>query len=193
MRSAFLVLAAALALAACDSGGASGPDFVAFLDAAQTVPLLPPAQERGATGYASFRVLADGRVEYTIQLQGLDVGGIKGQAQTPDPSDDVTQIHFHVAGPGQTGPHALNVFGGPIEDDGDMTFNAEAGVVRGVWDRGDLTPPGNGIPNFGQSQRLDAMRPNLCAGQLYVNVHTPYFTTGEVRGQVVPVETTGCP
>jgi hypothetical protein len=140
-----------------------------------------------------FEVLADGRIAYTITLTGLDVGGIKGQAQTADPSDDVTQLHFHVGAPGERGPHALNVFGFPSEDDADMTFDAASGTIRGLWDESDLTPPEAELPNMARSQRLSAMRPNLCAGLLYVNVHTPYFDTGETRGQVQVENAAACP
>ena len=186
-----LVLAGPALLAGCDSATEccapnDPPDFTATLTADQTVPRIPASFERGTSGTARFWLRESGRaLEYEIVLDGLDVGGIQGDPVTENGGDDVTQLHLHVAPAGERGPHALNVFGAPAEDDADMTFDPASGTIRGLWDDGDVSTDPS-IPEAGRSVPFTDALADLCAGRVYVNVHPPRYEPGELRGQVAP-------
>ena len=191
-KSAGLLLAGGLfVFAGCDfvhnPTTPDGDDFVAALTAAQTVPSVP---DQGGSGYATFRFVDGGSaLAYEIAFSGLDIGAIKGDPQTPDESDDITKIHIHIAPVGVAGPHVLNIYGAPAEDDDDMTFDAEAGVIRGVWDDGDANTD---LPDHAQSRPLSDVVDALCSGGTYLNVHTAAFDDGIVRGQILPVDPEVC-
>ncbi len=78
-------------------------------------------------------------------------------------SGDIAAAHFHNAPIGQNG-----------------------GVVRALTD--DLNgTTGNGVWRASDDEPLTAELINeLLAGNLYINVHTPDFGSGEIRGQVNP-------
>lgn len=160
------------------------PDFVAHLDAGQAeVPSASPA-----TGKASFWLDdKDLALHYSIRLRELDLTGYVTCSQ-PLPGcdatmafDDVIGIHFHAGPPGVSGPHVLNVYKAPSDDDADLVVKPHAGVVRGRWDDGDenLSLP---VP----SRKLSELIDDLCEGRIYVAVHTTDYPLGAIRGQVIP-------
>ena len=162
---------------------ASKPDFVAILNSAQTVP---PSPDRGKTGRARFWLTNnDTELVYDIQLFDLD---LDGWVTKQDATDDVTKIHLHNAPPGVAGPHVLNVLYSPCQDDRDLVTRPFLGAVSGVWDDGDVTDPSNcpGIAPGPASEPLSVVLSELMAGNLYVNVHTTFFSYGELRGQILP-------
>lgn len=123
-------------------------------------------------------------LRYDIGLVGADLDG----AQTPNmPADNVTGIHLHNTAVciapgcqvGDTGGtmHVLNLFGFPRADDGDMTYDAAASTVSGLWDASDknaLTPLPSGKPSEFLTE--------LFNGKLFLMVHTQGVPTGAYGG-----------
>ncbi|MDJ0731586.1 MAG: CHRD domain-containing protein [Crocosphaera sp.] len=143
-------------------------------------------------------------IQYTLQLFGVDLGG----TSTPETGDDVTAIHLHSGNPGETkiGPHTLNIFGLPGEDDNDAVFDFENNTITGIWDNLDSensvggVNTSNGVPNHHLSDVLSGIDPlttktvsdyadELVAGNFYIQVHTNDFNIpgGVLRGQVEEV------
>ena len=122
-----------------------------------------------ASGPASlFLNAAQDALEYTITLNGLDLDG----AQTPgDPNDDVIAMHFHFAPPGVNGPVVFGLIA-PGHDGDDLVIDPVLGTISGRWENTDVNP-------------LSAQLTNLLNGNLYINVHTPVFRAGEIRGQIL--------
>ena len=122
-----------------------------------------------ASGPASlFLNAAQDALEYTITINGLDLDG----AQTPgDPNDDVIAMHFHFAPPGVNGPVVFGLIA-PGHDGDDLVIDPVLGTISGRWENTDVNP-------------LSAQLTNLLNGNLYINVHTPVFRAGEIRGQIL--------
>ncbi|MGE5365248.1 MAG: CHRD domain-containing protein [Bacteroidota bacterium] len=74
---------------------------------------------------------------------------------------NITAAHFHLAPPGQSG--------GPVRTITEFTGNHAAGV----WRRND------------PQALTDELIKSLLAGDIYVNLHSPQFPAGEIRGQVI--------
>ena len=155
--------------------------FTAELSNAETVPLVP---DRGFSGTArawlSFG--RDGLVlKYKIESD-MDLNA--GFPATEDEADDVTQIHLHAAPPGIAGPHVLNVYKAPAQDDDDLLVRPNQGIVMGIWDDEDLS---EGLPPGPASVPLSEALAELCDGEVYVNVHgTGDQGTGALRGNLEP-------
>ncbi|MDJ0598386.1 MAG: CHRD domain-containing protein [Crocosphaera sp.] len=174
------------------------PDPVAAgVDAMGTMTLVldPTGEAFGKEGPA---------VQYTLELFGVDLGG----TSTPDTGDDVTAIHLHSGNPGETkvGPHTLNIFGLPGQDDNDAVFDFENNTITGIWDNLDSTDSAggvntsDGVPNHHLSDVLSGIDPlstktvsdyvdELLAGNFYIQAHTNDFDIpgGVMRGQVEEV------
>ncbi len=160
-------------------------DFTATLDGTQ----VGGGTGSTATGTASLRFNADGdRLQYEIDLDGLDTDDVQTLATT---ADDLTKIHLHNAALGKNSTvHLLNIFGPPAFDDGDFELTPGTGVITGVWDDTDESfAPSDG----GRTKKLTTSIGELCAGRVYINIHTTVFERGEIRGQIVPTpDNTGC-
>ena len=161
--------------------------FRADLEGAQVVPSTPS----NAGGFAIFTLNDDQTaLEYFIQLEGLT---LKPDILARTQPQDVTKIHLHVSPPGANGPHVLNIFGLPSEDDGDLVVNFATGSLRGRWDDSDVVDlNGNGLSDPNETKPLTSFLDELRASQLYVQVHTVEFDTstgfaGELRGQIEAV------
>ncbi|OLT56109.1 CHRD domain-containing protein [Moorena bouillonii] len=143
-------------------------------------------------------------IKYTIELEGVDLGG----TSTETTADDVTAIHLHSGSQGaeRIGPHTLNIFGLPGEDDDDAVFDFENNTITGIWDNLDSinsannSNTSNGVPDHHLSDVLSGIEPlttktvseyadELLAGNLYLQVHTNEFDIpgGVLRGQVEEV------
>jgi hypothetical protein len=146
--------------------------FESTLDGAQEVP--PNASTASGTATLTLNDAQD-RLEILITLLGLDLDG----AQTPgDPNDNVQGAHIHAAPAGVNGGVVFGFISPNSDLNGDLVVNAAAGTIFSAWD---LVPPeGNGTT-------LAAQLPNLLSGGLYINVHTPVFPGGEIRGQITAV------
>ncbi len=115
-------------------------------------------------------------LSYDITLFGLDIDGL----QTPNnPNDNAARFHIHAAAAGQNGGIQFGMKD-PNHDVDDLVINPVTGRITGVWDGTE----GNGTT-------LAAQLPNLFANGLYFNVHTPDFTGGEIRGQIILVPEPG--
>jgi len=118
------------------------------------------------------------RLQYEISFSGPIV--LNQSAGSPS-QEAVTKVHIHIGANGTNGSHALNIFGGPAEDDAEMRFDPDSKVIRGVWgdiDTGTLTN------DVARSKQLSDMREELCAGDLYFQVHTNWNGPGALRGQI---------
>ena len=176
-----------LVVAACDSSSDEVEDFSAALTAAQTVPSVP---DQGVSGTASFRLLEGGqRLAYEITFAGLDLGALDGAPITAATEDDVTKVHIHRSPEGVAGPHVLNIFGAPSEDDSDLVVDAEEGTLSGVWDDGDVN---DSLPDHAQTVAFSQEIESLCDGRLYLNIHTAEFDDGILRGQIRPADPAVC-
>jgi len=112
---------------------------------------------------------------YRIEFTGVDLGNT-----TATPSDDLEKLHFHQGGATDVhGPHALNIFGLPSEDDAQMEFDPDTGVITGVWDDTDAVLNGT---DAGRSHKLTDMIQKLCEGNLYIQAHT--HNAQNIRGQI---------
>ena len=156
------------------------PQFQFDLSGDQVVPA--GGGSNAASGRATVTLLATAtgpELAYELELDGLDLDG----NQTPlDPFDDVTGIHVQLGAAGSNGAHALNVFGAPSLDDAQMTFDAPAGRVQGVWDDSDEAV--NPAAPLNQSTiTVTAASAGLPVNALYVEVDTVGFPSG-VRSAV---------
>ena len=167
-----------------DGGLVRITDLQSTLDGSQVVP----ASTSTATGSATFAYDPDKPgLRYTLQLTGLDLGA---DPLNPVDGNDVTAIHIHIGATGANGPHALNIFGvtnGSVRlDDTDMTFDAAAGTLTGIWDNDDQIFTGDGgTKETFDSLGLSAAFNDLSAGNLYFQIHTMDNPDGDIRGQIV--------
>lgn len=84
--------------------------------------------------------------------------------------DNVVAAHIHCGAVGVAGPVGVTLFsGGPSSD-------------SGILAQGEITAPdpGNGCGWADLQDVIDALQ----SGDTYVNVHTPAFPAGEIRGQL---------
>ncbi|MEM6253551.1 MAG: CHRD domain-containing protein [Cyanobacteria bacterium P01_D01_bin.156] len=165
--------------------------FVAIADGPQVVqdPSVPDSK---ATATVTFILAEDGSgLAYQIQLNGLT---LKEDPAARTEDNDVTKIHIHAGERGQNGPHTLNIFGKPSEDDDNLVVDYENGIITGMWDNGDATDlNGDGDTDDGpESKPLSEFIEALRAGDLYIQVHDvaadKLDTPGSVRGQIMPID-----
>ena len=166
---------------ALPASSAAGQVFEAVLTPGEVVPVLgAPAPVSDATAYGTF-VLdqtdpANPTLTYSITFNNFDV------------ASEMQGMHFHAGDPGQNGPHALNVYGMPREDDADMVVSGN--TISGIWDNSDRNYGPDGTLDNGDSVALSDALFSLLNDQIYVNVHSfayPAPNTGELRGQIVQV------
>lgn len=142
---------------------AASVKFTALLDGAQA------GSTSAATGTAElFLSDAQDSLAFTLSVTGLGLEAMTGG-------------HIHLGAPGTNGPIVFGFDGpvGPNNDlDGDTVFagNGDGFFLTSVWD---------GLE--GNNTTLAAQLDNLFAGNLYFNLHSAAFPTGEIRGQIVPV------
>lgn len=180
----------------------SAVTFTANLTPEQVVPLngaTSPAGISHASAVGTFVLDLDApsvNLTYEIVFFGLSL------------ENDVQGIHFHIGVPPGTpppggsdigtrhsdgsvnGPHALNVYGLPRQDDADMVANFTTNTITGVWDNNDFNYGLDGIRDPGDSVSVGAIVDELFEGHIYIQVHTfafPVPNTGELRGQIYQV------
>ena len=137
--------------------------------------------EPGEFGVATFELNQQmTELSYAVQLFGLDLDPI--MANRID-DNDVDKIHLHHAPAGVVGPHVLNIFGLPSEDDADLVVDFDNESFSGIWDDGDAT----GDPNSpGSTKMLSNFVDELLNDEIYLAVHT-IGVNGNVaiRGQLI--------
>ncbi len=181
LKTGLLALAAAGTLG-IQSQALAVTNFEAELTGPQVAPPLGPTTETKTGGALLELNDAETELKYKLDLSQFDLDGL----QTPgDALDDVTAIHIHMAAVGVNGPHVLNIFGMPRQDDLDMTYDPATGMVMGIWDDLDenFTGPGN-TKTPGDSQSLSSSLSLLKDGDLYFQIHTGEFPNGAIRGQI---------
>jgi len=149
---------------------AAQTDYIAPLDGPQS----GTASAAVGSAYLTLNAAEDA-LTYHVVLEGLDLDG----NQTPgDPDDDVSAMHFHNAPAGMNGGIVFGLIS-PNHDTDDLVIDPVAGTLTGIWE---ITDPTN-VAGMDLSDFLDELDGEL----LYLNVHTPAFPPGEIRGQVLPV------
>lgn len=170
-------------------------NFYATLRSENVISGGSQASTETATGMATFTLTEFAgdpgatTLSYNITLSFLDLDG--GQT-VGDLGDNVTAIHIHnlnllangspnIAGDTAGTRHVLNIFGLPRADDDDMSSNAPAGTVSGLWDDGDLNldPPG-------PTEKISDVLTELKSGELFIMVHNNEFSGGAIGGTLVP-------
>jgi Ca2+-binding RTX toxin-like protein len=148
--------------------------FTATLAGAQE---NPPNASSGAGAFIGALNRARTEFAFQVTVTGVDLSG----NQTPATPDNVTLAHFHAAVPGVNGGVVWGFIGTPNNDtDNSTTVNPTTGLVTGEWHLGQ-----------GNATTLTAQIPSLLASGLYINFHTVALPGGEIRGQVIPVDTGG--
>jgi hypothetical protein len=111
---------------------------------------------------------------YSIVFDGLKLDSGNQAA------GDVWGVHLHHAPAGSAGPHVLNIYGLPRQDDADMTSDPLRHALQGVWDDGDenllpmnpLLPIGPGNIHMSSSRALTDMITALKSEQIFLAVHS---------------------
>ena len=154
-----LVGAAALVMVAgIASADAQTMNFTAHLSGANEIPGLVSGS--GGTATISLNTVTQA-VTYRVDVYNLPSG--------------TTAAHFHVGGPGVSGPVVVNF---PVTPNVSNDF-----AISGTATAADLVPrTAQGIGSW------DDFIQALTLGQVYVNVHSSVNPGGEVRGQVLPVQ-----
>ena len=196
----FAIASTAAAIAVVAEPARAATLFTAELDGLQVVSSdFPSGIPTTASGFATFEL----NDEQTALTYIIDLDGVTLKPNQADRTDlsDVTKIHIHAGELGSNGPHTLNVFGLPREDDADLVVDFANGILQGTWDDGDAINPDTGElfdPTAGGTTKLlSSFVDELLAGGLYLQVHTVEFDSptipGELRGQLVPNDTTAVP
>jgi hypothetical protein len=159
-----LVLVSFSAIAVADqNGGGNRNHFSARLDGFQQVPTLfsPGSGDFTAT------LSDDGTtLSYTLTYTGLTGAFV---------------AHIHLGETGTNGGVAVFLCGGG----GKPTCPTSSGTVSGTITAADVVgPTGQGLTAGAYANFLTALR----AGATYVNVHTPGYPGGEIRGQIATGE-----
>ena len=158
---------------------ADGTPITATLSGDQEVP----AVTTDASGTATMRLNEAGdALDYEVTVTGLDFGGFGDiEPQTDDTGDDVVGMHIHNAARGENGGVVFGVIS-PAEDDDDRAFtlnNDGSVTITGTWDSDDAE---GSLSNFVEDINSADFEQDL---DLYWNIHTNEFQSGEIRGQLV--------
>lgn len=187
--SQYLAGSAAILTLAIAPLGASAATFTATLEGGQVVsPNFADGVPSAARGTATFELSDDlTSLAYEIQLDGVV---LKANIENRTEGSDVTKIHIHQGDRGVNGPHVLNIFGLPSEDDADLAVDFGNGILTGLWTDEDAFDE-NGVlfdpTGEGTTKQLSSVLDQLQAGDLYLQIHTNNFDGLELRGQITPV------
>ncbi len=143
--------------------------FEANLSGDQEVPPVTSL----ASGSAELTLNdAQTELEILISIVGLDLDG----NQTPGgDGDNVVAAHIHRAPAGDNGDVVFGFISPNNDLNNDLVIDAAAGTIFSIWDLGE-----------GNNTTLADELPNLLNEGLYINIHTPSFPGGELRGQISP-------
>ncbi len=144
--------------------------FVANLDASQ----VNGSSTETGTAIASFHLdSSQQNLSYTIQIFGLDLKAVPADRTG---FSDVTAIHLHNGFVDTSGPHVLNIFGVPSEDDSEMVVDFANDTISGVFNDADAIDPNTGSlfdqNNPINTKLLSNFTDDLMDQQLYLAIHT---------------------
>jgi len=191
----------------------AGSLFRAELRPEYVVPIddgISPAGLSIASGTGLFELsLTPGAplMTYEITFENLDLEDITGVhfhfghaplltsyvALLRQEGEDLGPL-YHEGADGPNGPHLLNVFGAPREDDANLVVDFENNRISGRWDNLDMNFGPDGVRDAGDSVAIGSVIGEILAEEVYVQVHTNAFpapNTGEIRGQIVAVPEPG--
>lgn len=136
-------------------------EFAAELDAAQEVP---PVESR-ATGEAEYQLVEDGtHLQFWHEFRSLH---------------SIVAAHLHLAPEGENGPVVASLLSSDFDPDSREGRRARRGF-EGELTAADLTGPLAGQP-------LDALIGAIQDGEVYINIHSEDYPSGEIRGQLMQV------
>lgn len=146
----------------------------AVLDASQVVN---NPSDSTATGLATLTLSEDQtELAYFVQLFGLD---LEPTPANRTDANDVVAIHIHLNVQDVIGPHVLNIFGNPSEDDSDLIIDYDNESFSGVFDASDASrdpDTGEVLPQaFPLTTKLfptEFRLAELLSDQWYFAVHT---------------------
>jgi hypothetical protein len=124
---------------------------------------VPPTGSAG-TGTLMLKLTDNGtRLHFRLKADGVS---------------RITQSHIHIGAPGTIGPVVVFFFA-PTPNTADKAVTGDDFEVAGVRTAADFNlPAGVTFADF---------LANLKDGGTYVNIHSPTFPGGEIRGQIKPV------
>lgn len=149
-----------------------------------------------AHAFAAFELSADRtKLYYSMEFTGLDL--------EPDPAkridvNDIIGIHLHLIVPDVIGPHILNIFGTPSEDDADLMVNYNTERLRGVYDISDASRDpvtGELYPQFFPltTKVIDDWVDEILNNQTYIAIHTAGENGGALmHGDVIQLPEPDC-
>jgi hypothetical protein len=153
-RIALWLAIAILALTNVAWGHGSSQHFAAVLTGGQEVPPVPT----GAVGFGSLEVNSDRTVlHFAVAVANIE---------------NVVAAHIHVAPAGSNGPVVVTLCGNPGGAPPCMNLPGKNFVVNGH------------VTQTNSGGSLDHLIEQMRAGNAYINVHTPTWPGGEVRGQI---------
>jgi len=144
--------------------------FRSYLDSSQI-----PNFDTDASGELSLTLNPEqDQLRYSLTLNGVQ---LKANPATRTAPEDVVGIHIHLFVPDTTGPHILNVFGTPSEDDADLLVNYADNSLTGIFDNGDASrdpETGELLPQFFPltTKLMSNWLDELQEGELFIAVHT---------------------
>jgi hypothetical protein len=157
-RLAFVLalVSGTLVVPAAASAQSAHPTFVAEMNGFEEVPGVSTL----ATGFAGLQVGMDGStVYYTITVT--------------DSSTQLMAAHLHFGPAGEAGPVVVTLCAAPTKP-----CQTEGVVTQGTFTASDFSGP---FANDGLERLIDESRNH----NVYANVHSTKFASGEARGQLV--------
>ncbi|MCD5325415.1 MULTISPECIES: CHRD domain-containing protein [Pontibacillus] len=129
---------------------------------------VPPV-ETHASGIAKFASNKhDTKIKFVLKIEDIE---------------NFVQAHIHFGNREQNGPVVAFLFGADLETLPNQNgISTQKGVVTGILKDEDIVKNDVGIHSI--ADLLDCMKKELT----YVNVHTEQNLSGEIRGQIVPLQ-----
>ncbi len=144
----------------------------------------PNPTDSTALGQAKLEIdisgTSDQTLDFNLEVIGLDLADLGG---LPQPVlDTAGPVHLHVGGPEETGPIAV-AFGptsGSVFDDAFPNTLPSISALPGFSINADNV-------GFADEDAYKDFVEQLVLGNIYVNVHTTAFPSGEIRGNFAAV------
>jgi hypothetical protein len=163
----------------------AGSQYYALIDDFHAQP-----STTNATGEI-FLTLNSARTELLYEIVLDDLLSLKPNPADRTEPDDIIGIHLHLHVPDTIGPHVLNIFGLPAEEDADLVIDYASKTLSGVYDITDATiDPTTGEPALQfyplTTKIIYDWIDDLESGALMIAVHTNEsgFGTMAIHGHI---------